>query len=144
MRKLLFLLLIFSLLVACTDAADTPVGDSTNESDVVLDGTTEEAEGAFEGEDVPRATEAPEPTTLPATWTPSPMVHNGHLYAITNRFGTIFYDPETALLHTVQPGETLAILCEAYDVSIADIARANGIHDIDHIEIGETLVIPKS
>lgn len=43
--------------------------------------------------------------------------------------------------HVVKTGETLGEIAQFYNVSIADIAAANDITDIDSLEVGQTLVI---
>ncbi len=51
--------------------------------------------------------------------------------------------PDTAVgtTHVVQSGETLGYIAELYDVSIADIAAANGISDLDSLDVGQELII---
>ncbi|MEA3408460.1 MAG: LysM peptidoglycan-binding domain-containing protein [Chloroflexota bacterium] len=44
--------------------------------------------------------------------------------------------------HVVQSGETLLTIAAKYDVSIWDIARRNGIWNINLIFVGDTLIIP--
>jgi LysM repeat protein len=44
--------------------------------------------------------------------------------------------------HTVQPGETLARIGQAYGVTWADIAAANGISNANQIYTGQQLIIP--
>lgn len=44
--------------------------------------------------------------------------------------------------HTVQAGETLDLIARKYGVSVSEIARANGIDDIDRIRAGAVLDIP--
>lgn len=54
--------------------------------------------------------------------------------------------PETtsdgAPVHVVQAGETLGIISNTYDVSVADIMEANGLDNPDLISVGQQLVIP--
>jgi len=66
----------------------------------------------------PSPTITPLPTLPPPTPTPSP------------------------LLHTVQPGETLASIAAAYGVPLADLIAANDIQDPNLIRAGQVLVIP--
>jgi len=52
-------------------------------------------------------------------------------------------EPEaTQIIHTVQAGDTLSHLADFYNVSIEDIAAANGITDIDTLDAGQQLIIP--
>jgi LysM repeat protein len=47
-----------------------------------------------------------------------------------------------ALVHLVRPGETLAGIASAYDVSLADLARENDVGVRSALAGGERLVIP--
>lgn len=51
--------------------------------------------------------------------------------------------PTTPLRHVVQSGETLAAIGRRYNVNIYDIARANGLLNLNAIYAGQTLVIPR-
>jgi len=46
--------------------------------------------------------------------------------------------------HTVQPGETLSQIAEAYGLSTWELARANGIWNLHMIYAGQKLLIPRS
>ena len=48
----------------------------------------------------------------------------------------------TPTVHTVRSGETLSQIAFEYDVSVQQIAAANGLLDLDLIQIGRQLVIP--
>jgi LysM repeat protein len=50
----------------------------------------------------------------------------------------------TGTIHVVQPGETLYRIAIYYGVSAWDIAHANGIYNLNHIWVGQRLVIPGS
>lgn len=45
------------------------------------------------------------------------------------------------VIHVVQAGETLGQIAQFYKVTIEDIAAANGIVDVDSLEVGQELVI---
>ena len=45
-------------------------------------------------------------------------------------------------MHLVHPGETLALIAKAYDVSPELIQRTNNIKDPNHLEPGLRLFIP--
>lgn len=45
--------------------------------------------------------------------------------------------------HTVQPGDTLGQIAQRYNVSVAEIAEANQMADINVLAIGQVLVIPE-
>ena len=44
--------------------------------------------------------------------------------------------------YVVQPGDTLYKIAVQYGVTMQEIAGANGIWNYDHIEVGQTLIIP--
>lgn len=46
------------------------------------------------------------------------------------------------LLHTVQPGETLAGIARAYNVSLEELIAVNHIQNPDLIQAGQVLIIP--
>ena len=46
--------------------------------------------------------------------------------------------------YTINAGDTLSAIARHFGVSVADIADANGITDVDMIETGATLTIPVS
>ncbi len=84
----------------------------------------------------PRQTAGP---AIPPTWTPMPTPEADATPAavdspVVTRIGRT--------VHRVVEGDTLGDLAILYDVSVADIAQANGIVDLDHIEVDWELVIP--
>ncbi|MDY6876069.1 MAG: LysM peptidoglycan-binding domain-containing protein [Chloroflexota bacterium] len=50
--------------------------------------------------------------------------------------------PPDTLVHTVQAGDTLGAIAQAYGISIGDLMAANGITDPNVLHVGQTLVIP--
>ncbi len=50
--------------------------------------------------------------------------------------------PTQSTQYTVQAGDTLGGIAQAYDVSLPDLMAANGIDDPNLLQIGQTLVIP--
>jgi nucleoid-associated protein YgaU len=44
--------------------------------------------------------------------------------------------------HVVRSGETLSAIADQYDVTVDDIARANGITNPNRLRVGQELVIP--
>ncbi len=50
--------------------------------------------------------------------------------------------PSHGIYHTVKPGENLFRIGKAYDVSVEELVRANGIKDPDRIQSGQRLLIP--
>lgn len=71
--------------------------------------------------------ETPEPVDLPQ---PSPVA----IEPTT--------EPATETTYIVVAGDTLFKIAIEYNVSVEDIAEANGIINIDNLEIGQELVIP--
>jgi len=45
-------------------------------------------------------------------------------------------------LHIVGRGETLSGIARAYSIDVAQLALANGLDNADHIQVGQTLVLP--
>lgn len=45
-------------------------------------------------------------------------------------------------IYVVQPGDTLAEIAERFSVTLEQLASANDIEDLDHIESGQELLIP--
>lgn len=115
MRKSAFviiaLLLVVFLLAAC----------SQDNNDAV---------GTAEAVVIPTNTATPTPT-LPATFTPVPEGHGGHLYAV-----------ETRAVHVVQAGETLGGIANMYGITVRDLARSNRIYNYDLVEVGDVLFVP--
>ena len=129
MRKVLvvFLILISVLLVACGggDVEAVPVAiDDDKEMD------------SFEQE-VPRVEFTPTPP-LPPTFTPPAMAHQGHLYLlpVSGADGSIQY------AYKVRLGDNLSAISAMYDVSVQDVMLINDISDMNHIEVGDLLIIP--
>jgi nucleoid-associated protein YgaU len=132
MKKVIIFALFFLLVVAaCSDDNGPTQLPDFNENGG--DNAT-----AIASDNVPRA-EAPTPTMLPPTFTPAPMVHQGHLYIVGGLGGNF---SGTRIIHIVQPGDTLSKLCDRYGVSVEDLARVNNIRNKNHIEVGDALVIP--
>jgi murein DD-endopeptidase MepM/ murein hydrolase activator NlpD len=46
------------------------------------------------------------------------------------------------VFHRVEPGQTLWRIARAYDVSLEELVRVNGIDDATEIEIGQMLLVP--
>ena len=131
MRKVIIIALFLLLLIAACSEDGPSALPGFNEG-----GTGEEDTAV--ADTVPRA-EAPTPTSLPPTFTPAPMTHEGHLYLVGG-FGSIASG--TRIIHIVQPGDTLAKLCDRYGVPVQDLARINNIRNVNHIEVGDSLIIP--
>ena len=77
---------------------------------------------------------------VPPTWTPTTDEASTSETPISSSEIT----PESAgeASYVVQPGDTLAEIAQQFNVTIEDLALANAIDDLDHIEAGQVLVIP--
>ncbi|GAB4158384.1 MAG: hypothetical protein Fur0021_28170 [Candidatus Promineifilaceae bacterium] len=88
----------------------------------------------------PRPTDNPA-DLLPPTWTPQPTADSGAAVAPgdVENAGT---PAANQTIYLVQAGDTLGTIATEFGVSIDDLARANNISDLDHIEVGQQLIIP--
>ena len=83
----------------------------------------------------PTPTRAPSPTpTIAAASTPLPG-------ATTSPQPTVTVTP-TPRVHIVQLGETVAIIAQRYNTTIAGIVRLNSLLDVNRIYVGQRLLIP--
>ena len=46
--------------------------------------------------------------------------------------------------HVVRPGESLSLVASRYGVRVGDLARANGLEQVDLIKTGQALIIPSA
>ncbi len=144
MRKVIFVLTLFALIfvVGCSSgggAAPTavPTADSADNAD------------SAGSADSPREA-APLSPGLPPTWTPAPLNSGVHLPgdspAQPAAPGTppplIDVDTSDWPRYQVQRGDTLAEIAQEFGVTVSAIAEANGITNIDVIEVGAILLIP--
>lgn len=81
----------------------------------------------------PRTEEAEAPNGIPATWTPMPTAEAPPPPATRAPDET----------YVVQPGDTLAELAEQFGVDLQVLVRANNIQNIDIIEVGQVLTVPR-
>jgi LysM repeat protein len=44
--------------------------------------------------------------------------------------------------YTIEPGDTLSVIASRYDVSVDELAEANGISDVNDLTPGQELIIP--
>lgn len=117
MRKVIVLMLFVFLVAACNQN-----GNGVEEADAVTPTTAAEAP--------PRIEATPTPT-LPATFTPPPFAHGGHVFPVG-----------TSSIHIIQPGDTLGELAQRYGVTVSALVSANRIINADRIEKGMVLYIP--
>lgn len=118
MRKVIVLTLFVLLLVACNQ----------DENGVEETGAATPTTAAA----APPRVEATPTPTLPATFTPPPFTHGGHIFPVG-----------TSSIHIIQRGDTLGELAKQYGVTVADLASANRIINVDRIEEGMVLYIPQ-
>ncbi len=146
MWKLRALILLPILLLACR-----PINVALPEGTAVPDNNDSDMSS-----DSPRLTTdaPPTATTLPPTWTPLPIENNQFLpqtsntttdsgSAVVQETAVPSYDGPS-MTYIVKRGDTLAEICIKYSVPITEVARINNITDWDHIEVGQTLIIPTS
>jgi LysM repeat protein len=129
MIRLTLLLGVAALLVACSGGGDSlPTRVPT--ADVNAPAAT--------GDESPRATP---PSGLPPTWTPAPSPSP----LVATQPAAPGAPPAPAAgqqTYEVQRGDTLAEIAARFNVSLDALAAANGITNIDHIEVGQVLIIP--
>ena len=133
MHKLWIVVILLLLLAACAQAGG-------QQPEVV-----ESTPIAIAAQATPLPTFTP-PPTIPATFTPTIKEFQGHLYAygpgISSRFTNNIRISAAGPLYEVQPGDTLAELCEVFGISVEQLAAANNVENINHIEVGQMLVLP--
>ena len=81
---------------------------------------------------------------LPPTWTVQPAARPTQPpFTPASTQSEIPSDsPSDAIYYIVQEGDTLGEIAEQFKVALEDLARANDLEDIDHIEEGQELIIP--
>lgn len=138
MQRIIGLLLVVTVLVvACGGKSEESQGVPT------LIPTLESSVG-----DSPRIPA----TSLPPTWTPgaayaqpvqgaAPSAGTGGESTPVPEVATSANDEEN--VYVVEEGDTLAEIALRFEVDLDVLAEANGIEDIDHIETGQQLVIPR-
>jgi LysM repeat protein len=130
MRQTLVLLLFVLLLAGCRNAAgDMPTLAPAPAQEAPATGDSDN--GAS-----PRVTPKP---GLPPTWTPAPTSDlPGPMPTVSGRQPTA--EP---LTYEVKRGDTLAEIAQEFAVPLAELARVNNIENIDRIEVGLVLIIPR-
>lgn len=88
----------------------------------------------------PRPTDNPA-DLLPPTWTPQPTADSGAAVVPGNVENAGTPDANQTI-YLVQAGDTLGTIAIEFGVSVDDLARVNNISDLDHIEVGQQLIIP--
>ena len=77
---------------------------------------------------------------LPPTWTPGAPESEA---SSPSQAATSTVEPDAdTKIYVVQPGDTLAEIAELFSVTLEQLASANDIVDLDHIETGQELIVP--
>jgi LysM repeat protein len=77
---------------------------------------------------------------LPPTWTVEPTKRPTQLPLTPT---AVQSEPAgESVYYIVQPGDTLGEIAEQFNVTVEELACANDLSDIDHIEDGQKLLIP--
>lgn len=84
---------------------------------------------------------------IPPTWTPGAPESEPETPQPASPVETV--EPaepvaEETEIYVVQAGDTLAEIAENFNVTLEQLASANNIEDVDHIETGQELLIPAS
>ncbi len=77
---------------------------------------------------------------LPPTWTVEPTMRPTQLPLTPTAVQSESADE--SVYYIVQPGDTLGEIAEQFNVTVDELAVANDLIDIDHIEDGQKLLIP--
>jgi nucleoid-associated protein YgaU len=82
---------------------------------------------------------------LPPTWTPgAPEAETETPQPVSTVETVETVEPviEETNIYVVQSGDTLAEIAESFSLTLEQLASANNIEDVDHIETGQELLIP--
>ncbi|MFW6042586.1 MAG: LysM peptidoglycan-binding domain-containing protein [Chloroflexota bacterium] len=79
---------------------------------------------------------------IPPTWTPPPAQEPATPVPAPDDSGAADA-PDSEERYVVQAGDTLAEIAEQFSVDLERLAQANNIVDVDHIEVGQVLTIPR-
>lgn len=134
MQRTILVLVLLLMLAACTDATPPlPTAVPT----LAPEQNTEASS--------PRITATPK-FQVPPTWTPaSPLAEPTSPPATgaeETTGGSATSPARNGETYVVQAGDTLAEIAAAYGLDLDQLAAANGIDNIDHIEVGQELIIP--
>jgi LysM repeat protein len=86
--------------------------------------------------------------TLTALLRANPQVKNANLIypgeqlALPGHSGTSSFAPSSSSTYTVRPGDTLGAIAARSRVSVAAIAQASGVRNVNVINVGQVLTIP--
>lgn len=133
MQKLIYLFLIIFLALPLLSAC----GGGSNEGVPTLIPTVS---GDAETGDAQTAEESPRTDEgsldgIPPTWTPQPSPEAPAAPAPST--------PAPDETYVVQAGDTLAEIAERFGVGLQVLAETNDIQNVDLIEVGQVLVIPR-
>lgn len=130
MRRIILLLSLFLalLVTACGGGGDAVPTTAPTVPPESLGAESEE--GAS-----PRVDAA---TSIPPTWTPQAPAAQATPVPASGAVSDVEGDT-----YVVQPGDTLAEIANQFGVDMNVLAEVNGIQNIDHIEVGQELLIPQ-
>lgn len=129
MRRIVLLLMFLVLLAAACggDSEAVPTAAPTVPPESLGEESEEEAS--------PRVDAS---SSIPPTWTPqSPAAQ---VTPVPVSGGSADVDGD---VYVVQPGDTLAEIAIRFGVDLNVLAEVNAIQNIDHIEVGQELLIPQ-
>lgn len=131
--------LLFLTLSACTLVEEVP----TLVPDIRLNAVLNESlqtPGPSKIDESPRPSSAIE---IPPTWTPGVETISQPQRQPVPPINVTQAAPITGQqTYVVQSGDTLGEIAIRFNVVVDSLAQANGITDLDHIEVGQVLVIP--
>jgi len=133
MRRIILLLLFLALLATACG------GDGDGVPTAVPTVPAESPGEGSEGEASPRVDAS---TSIPPTWTPQSPAAQVTPVPVTGD------EPASSPgadgdVYVVQAGDTLAEIAIRFGVDLDVLAEVNGIQNIDHIEVGQELLIPQ-
>lgn len=133
MRRIILLLSLFMALIATACGGD---GDAIPTAAPTVPPESLGAES--EEEASPRVDAA---TSLPPTWTPQAAPAPAAQATPAPAAGAV--SAGEGDIYVVQAGDTLAEIATQFGVDLNVLAEVNGIQNIDHIEVGQELLIPQ-
>ena len=129
-------------LLCCLVIAASMAGCARDASEPLLEPTTTSAMPALEVQSTSTLPSVPTTTPIVIPLTPIvPVTPTATVGPPTPTEG-IPTPTRTATTHTVQSGETLAKIAQAYGTSVDAIVEANDIEDRNLIWVGQKLIIP--
>lgn len=135
----IFILIVATFLTGCSfGKANLPALDQ--QADINSDGNIVTVPGLDQTiDESPRTGSGVE---IPPTWTPGAPEIVSEAPQPTQPISTIEPVASETTTYVVKAGDTLAEIAERFSVTLEQLAVANNIEDVDHIETGQELLIP--